>query len=234
MPSWAQQKTSVIHDGIDTQWARPNRNAFFELPNGKRLRQNDRVVSFVNRTFEPYRGIHSMMNAIPLILEYNSDTNVVLVGKDTPNVSYGQRRTDSQGWFSHLKKSLGQNIDWSRVHMTGPIEHSKLLSLYQITGCHVYLTYPFVLSWSMLEAMSCGALIVGSDTEPVREVIINNFNGYLVPFQSSKELADKVNFCLYNKEYLSEVRHAARATIIGRYNLSLCIENQIRLIEGIY
>ena len=104
-----------------------------------------------------------MMSAIPLILDYNSTTNIVLLGKDTPNVSYGPRRTDSQGWFSYLKNSLGPRIVLSRVHLTGLIEHSKLVSLYQITGCHVYLTYPFIVSWSMLEAKSCGALIVGSD-----------------------------------------------------------------------
>ena len=178
LPHWAQ-KTHVIHDGIDTNWA--SRQGI-SLRVGDHTFNSDSELVTVNRTYEPYLGIHIFIDSLQKVLRDCPNTYVLLVGQDTPNVSYGKKREDGQGWLSILRREYSDSIDWSRVLDLGRISHEYLLMIYQITTVHVYLTYPFVLSWSMLEAMSCEAMVVGSDTQPVQEVIIDGQNGALVHF----------------------------------------------------
>ena len=164
LPAWSRDKVSVIHDGIDTKWLKPSSEAKLQINESLVLTKKDELISFVNRTYEPYRGIHTFIECLEEILCSRPKLQVVMVGKDVPNVSYGKHREDGQGWFTALKKEYRERIDWDRVHNLGQISHNKLKALYQITSAHIYLTYPFVLSWSMLEAMSCGALVIEPDS----------------------------------------------------------------------
>ena len=126
---------------------------------------------------------------------------------------------------------MSSEIDWSRIYELGKISHEKLLSIYRISSVHVYLTYPFVLSWSLLEAMSCGCLVVGSKTTPVQEVIEDRKNGFLVDFSDSKGLADQCIRCLKNQEEYKNLRNEARKTILERFELKSCIRSQLALID---
>lgn len=231
LPEWAQAKTTVIHDGIDTDWLTPDSAVNITIPDGPLLDQSHEIITFINRTFEPYRGIHIFMKALLKVQERNSNAQVILVGRDTPKVSYGANRSDNQGWLSALREQLGERLDWDRIHVLDLVKHSTLRKIYQISSAHVYLTYPFVLSWSMLEAMSCGALVVGSDTAPVKEVITTGENGFLVPFEDSEALALRLLDILGRRGQFSEIKENARKHIIKNYKLDICLQKQMKLID---
>ena len=126
---------------------------------------------------------------------------------------------------------IAGTYDPSRVHFTGTIPYEQFIPLLQLSSCHVYLTYPFVMSWSLLEAMACGCAVVGSDTAPVREVIRHNENGLLVDFFSPAELAAAVADLLTNRERAVAFGEAARNTVLRSYDLDLCVQRQLSLMD---
>jgi len=233
LPDWAKSKTSVIHDGINTKWACQDPSAKVRLTNGLILSNKDELITFVNRTFEPYRGIHVLIEALPAVLKARPNAQVLLVGQDTPKVSYGTHRTDGRGWLTALREELGDQLDWSRVHSLGKVPHDALRQIFRISSVHVYLTYPFVLSWSLLEAMSCEALVIGSATAPVQEVIKHGHNGLLVPFNDPDQLATQIIKVLSMPKKFSPLRKAARQTVIKHFELSDCLKQQIALIDAV-
>jgi glycosyltransferase involved in cell wall biosynthesis len=233
LPAWAQVKTSVIHDGINTGWACPQASASLQLADGRSFSAGDELITFVNRTFEPYRGIHVLLEALPAVLRARPNAQVLLVGQDTPQVSYGAHRSDSRGWLTALRQEMGDAIDWSRVHALGKVPHEALRQIFRISSAHVYLTYPFVLSWSLLEAMSCGALVIGSATAPVQEVIEHGHNGLLVPFADAEQLANQLIEVLSHPDHYTALRQAARATVQQRFELQSCLGRQLALLDAV-
>jgi glycosyltransferase involved in cell wall biosynthesis len=105
------------------------------------------------------------------------------------------------------------------VHFLGMLDHRSYLNLLQISSVHVYLTYPFVLSWSLIEAMSCGCLIVGSATPPVLEVMRDGENGLTVDFFDHQRLAARVEAALESPREMQVLRRGARETALARYDL---------------
>ena len=165
-PLSLQERIEVIHDGIDTAKLTPDTDVQVSLgEEGLTLRPGMEVVTFVNRNLEPYRGYHQFMRALPRLQALRSDAIFLLVGGD--GVSYGAPAPDGQSWKQIFLNEVRDRVDLSRVHFLGNVSYQMFVALMRISAAHVYLTYPFVLSWSMLEAMSCGALVVGSRTEPV-------------------------------------------------------------------
>ncbi|WP_217638574.1 glycosyltransferase [Rhodanobacter glycinis] len=168
----------------------------------------DPVVTYVARNLEPHRGFHQFMRALPGVLEQNPSCHVVVMGGD--GVSYGHRPDDAANW---REKLLRENpMDASRVHFLGRVGYGTYRKFLQISKVHVYLTYPFVLSWSLLEAMACGCHVIGSDTAPVREVITDGKNGELVDFFNPHEIADAACRALTRKTNRSELRRQALQT----------------------
>ncbi len=232
LPVWSQSKTTVIHDGINTEWLIPDPNSSLRLSNGLKINAGDPVITFVNRTFEPYRGIHVFLKALSEVQIKHPTVQTLLVGADIPNVSYGASRTDGRGWLTALKDDIYYDLDWTRIHSLGTIPHKMLRKVYQISSAHVYLSYPFVLSWSLLEAMSCGCLIIGSDTAPVKEVIQDGINGLLVPFQKPREQAKAILRALENREDIQLIRNKAR-TSMDNYSLPKCLSKQLSLLDSL-
>ena len=231
LPGWAQERTHIIHDGIDTDWLFPNPNAELQIPNGPLLRAGDPVITFINRTFEPYRGVHVFLEALALLQANHPTAQTLLVGKDSAKVSYGRHRHDGIGWLTALKRQHGSRLDWSRIHHLGTIPHTTLRTVYQISAAHVYLSYPFVLSWSLLEAMSCGCLVIGSATAPVQEVIKDKKNGLLVAFNDPQALTCILLNALNHAQELMPLRMQARRYIQSNYDLRQCLSQQITLIQ---
>lgn len=225
-PAAYQDKIRVIHDGIDTGFIRPDSEARFQVPGGPELGRGDEVLTYVSRNLEPYRGIHSFMRALPAILEARPEAQVVIVGGD--DVSYGGKPASGNSWREVLLGEVGPLPD--RVHFTGRIPYSSYLRLLQVSSVHLYLTYPFVLSWSMLEAMSAGAFVLGSATPPVEEVIEDGVNGWLVPFFDAAAMASRVAEALAVREDVGALRQAARETVVSRYDLLDCLARQRQLI----
>ena len=179
-PDVFQPLIRVVHEGIDTKVARPFPRTRLTLPDGTVLDGSAPVVTFVNRRFEPVRGFHVFMRALPRFLSEVADAHVLMVGADDPE-TYGRRPPEGT-WKQRLLDEVGDRLDPARVHWLGPLPYEQLLHVFAASWAHVYLTYPFVLSWSLLDAMACGCLIIGSDTAPVRDVVRHEENGLLVPF----------------------------------------------------
>ncbi|MEI7612748.1 MAG: glycosyltransferase family 4 protein [Betaproteobacteria bacterium] len=220
----------VIHDGIDTEIVKPDMNARLRLPNSEiELVAGDEVVTYVARNLEPYRGFPSLMRSLPAILAARPKAQVVIVGGD--EVSYGSRLPEGQTYRQQLLAELGDSLDLSRVHFMGKVPYPVYLKILQISRGHVYLTYPFVLSWSMLEAMAAGCLVVGSRTAPVEEVIRDGENGLLVDFFKPEEIAARVIEVLSHMGAFSSLRENARRTIVEKYDLpNIVLPAQLKLL----
>jgi glycosyltransferase involved in cell wall biosynthesis len=231
-PDWVRRKLSVVHEGIDTTAIRRRPDASFTLPDGRVLRPGDEVVTFIARGLEPYRGFHSFMRALPEILAKRPAAQVVLVGGDEPH--YGSKPKDGGSWRQQLLAELEGKLDLSRVHFTGKVPHPALLALLSLSAAHVYLTYPFVLSWSMLEAMACECLVIGSATPPVQEVIEHGQNGLLVDFFVPDQIAAAVIGALADPAAMQPLRRAARETILSGYDLrQICLPQLLDLVEKV-
>ncbi|MBG9389181.1 glycosyltransferase [Caenimonas aquaedulcis] len=231
-PAWAQERIRVIHEGIDTDRFRPDPKATVQLQTaGLTLRPGDETVTFVVRQLEPYRGYHIFMRALPLLQKLRPNARVVLVGGD--GSSYSTKPPEGKTWRDIFLAEVVQQLDMSRVHFVGRVPHTVLTQLMQVSALHVYLTYPFVLSWSLLEAMSIGCLVLASDTGPVREVIEHGRNGLLTDFFDHDALARAMADALGNQEKLRPLREAARETIVSRYDLAQhCLPQMLELMEN--
>ena len=229
-PSELRQKITVIHDGIDTNLVRPNPDAILTLPNSRTINTNDEIISFVSRSLEPYRGFHIFMRALPDVLSERPNAQVVLVGGD--GVSYGRAPKDGRSWKDTMLQELDGRLDLSRLHFVGKLPYPQYLSLIQLSRVHCYLTYPFVLSWSLTEALAAGGYVVASDTAPVREVIRDGENGRLVPFFDIAALSGALIRGLEGDPEAEQLRYAARQTILNGYDLhQICLPQQIDWVE---
>lgn len=231
-----RDRISVIHDGIDTDRIRPDPKARVTLPGGQILSAADEVISFVNRNLEPYRGYHVFMRALPALLRARPEAQVVIVGGD--GVSYGARPPKGQTWkqlFIDEVRAEIADTDWARVHFTGRIPYDDFVSLIQVARVHVYLTYPFVLSWSLLEAMSAEAAVVASDTAPVREVISDGETGRLVDFFDGEAQVRETVALLDAPAERARLGKAARALVVDNYDLkSKCLPAQLAWIDKLF
>jgi len=224
-----RDKIVVAHEGVDIDRLGPDPHAVLRLPDGTLLRAGDPVVTYVSRKLEPYRGFHQFMRALPTILQTHPTCRVLVVGAD--GAGYGRSPVDAPDWRTKL---LAENpMDLRRVHFLGRVPYEFYVKLLQVSAAHVYLTYPFVLSWSMLEAMACACPIIGSRTAPVMEVVQDGINGRLVDFFSAHELAEAVLSALRRPKAFRPLRDAARQTVQTRYGVNRGVASYLRLIgEG--
>ena len=229
-PKAFRDRISVIHDGIDTRKACPAETPRdITLPDGTLLKAGESIVTFVNRSLEPYRGCHSMIRAIPRLQRLAPEAKLVIVG-NTSGVSYGAICPEGE-WKDVFLKEIEGDYDPKRVHFTGMVSYNDFIPLLQLSKAHVYLTYPFVLSWSLLEAMSCACAVVGSNTAPVREVIEHRQNGLLVDFFQPDQLAESIAELLNNRALANDLGQAARNTVKQRFELKACVEQQLALMH---
>ncbi|MGI9151186.1 MAG: glycosyltransferase [Limnohabitans sp.] len=230
-----RSKIKVFHDGIDTKLIAPSPTARFQINATTSVSHSDEVITFANRNLEPYRGYHIFMRALPRLLRERPNAKIVIVGGD--GVSYGRKPVGDKSWKTIFAEEVQPQIDpkdWARVFFVGHLPHKEFISLLQVSTVHVYLTYPFVLSWSLLEAMSAGCAIVGSDTEPVREFIQDQENGVLTPFFDTEKLAENVIHLLENPELRQKLGSAARKKIQYFYDLkSICLPRLVNWVDAL-
>lgn len=228
-PAAFRDKMTLLHDGIDTDLFSPQAGTRMVLP-GLDLSQAPEIVTYATRGMEPYRGFPQFMHAAALLLEQRPNLHIVVGGADT--VSYGSRRPDGRSYKDAVLAELAGR-DLSRLHFCGPLEGEAWRTLLRATTVHVYLTVPFVLSWSLLEAMSAGCAIVASDTAPVREVITDGTEGLLAELRSPEEIARRVGEALDDRALRTRLGAAARRRALAEYQLADLLPRHLRLMQNI-
>lgn len=231
VPAVYHDRISVVFEGIDTAAARPDPLASLDI-GGRSLKFGDEVVTLVNRNLGPARGYHTFMRALPEILRRRPNAVAVIVGGDEDK--YSPLPPRGKTWREVYLDEVRDRLDLGRVFFLGKIPYSQYLRVLQVSACHVYLTYPFTLGWSCIEALSSGALVVGSATAPVQEAITHGQNGLLVDFFDHAALAETVTDCLARPDHFAFLRAAARQSAIERYDLAtVCLPQQLRLVESL-
>lgn len=232
-PEPFRSRITVVHDGIDTEAIAPNPAVSLTLNGDLVLTKQDEVITFVNRNLEPYRGYHIFMRALPELLKRRPGARVLIVGGE--EVSYGARPEGDKKWkdiFAGEVRPQISDADWARVHFLGNVPYQYFIPLLQISTVHVYLTYPFVLSWSLLEAMSVGCAIVASDTQPLHEAIRHDDTGRLVSFFDAAALSSEVCALLDDPAARERLGANARAFAQANYDLkTICLPRQLQWVE---
>jgi glycosyltransferase involved in cell wall biosynthesis len=228
-PGEYDDKLKVLHDGIDTQYFSPQQGEKLILPSiGLDLSDAKEIVTYVSRGMEPYRGFPQFMEAVSLLQKRRKNCHVVVVGED--RVAYGPSLPNGKTFKQLMLDKF--DFDLSRLHFTGRLPYPQYLQVLRASSVHVYLTRPFVLSWSMLEAMSTECLIVASNTPPVTEVIHDGENGMLTDLFSPQDIVGNVEHALDNQDDLRRLRTNARETIMRNYNLSDLLPKHLEWIRG--
>ncbi|MEP5728597.1 MAG: glycosyltransferase family 4 protein [Sulfitobacter sp.] len=232
-PTSFHDRMYVCHDGIRTDTLTANPDATLRLSRlDAPLTRNDEILTYVARNLERARGFHQFMRALPRIMAERPNARVLIVGGN--EVSYGGKSKDPRGLRGQMEAEVGDQLDWNRLHFLGRIPYGNYKKLVQLSRCHVYLTMPFVLSWSLLETMSMEATIVASDVAPVREAITDGKTGLLVDFFDNNALADRVIDVLATPEKFSHLGPAARAHVVKEYDfLTKCLPEHIAQINAL-
>jgi glycosyltransferase involved in cell wall biosynthesis len=224
-PKEYHSKLTVIHDGVDTQYFVPKPGAKLVLPRiNLDLSHVEELVTYVGRGMEPYRGFPQFMETVALIQQRRPNCHVVVVGED--RVAYGKNLPNGQTYKQLMLEKL--SLDLSRLHFTDRLPYNEYLQVLQASSAHIYLTRPFVLSWSMLEVMSAGCLLIASNTPPVLEVVQDGVNGLLVDFFSPQNIANRVEEALNYPQEMKTIRENARETIIKRYDLAKLLSQHLQ------
>jgi len=231
-PKWAQSKIQVLHEGIDTEYFKPNPKAKFRIDNKNiTLTRKDEVITYAARSLEPVRGFHTFMRALPELMAQRPNAHVVIMGKE--QASYGAEPEGFDTWQDMMLDEVGVYLDPGRVHLVGFLNKDQYREVLQVSKAHVYLTYPFILSWSLLEAMACGAPIVASATAPVKEFIRQGKTGSLFEFFDGDALVNAVIKQLDAKPAQSgKVTQAARELVVNEFNQIECVKRLLTLIEA--
>jgi glycosyltransferase involved in cell wall biosynthesis len=234
-PEHVKSRITISHDGVDTTAVTANHNATLALPNGQSLTPRDEVITFINRNLEPYRGYHRFMRALPELLRRRPNAQIVILGGD--DTSYGAKPPQGKTWKQIFIDEVRPDIpdaNWARVHFLGRVPYPTFLSLIQVSRVHIYLTYPFVLSWSLLEAMSAECAIIASDTAPVREAIEDGKTGVLVNFFDTEALVNETCALLDNPDKRTTLGQKARRFAKDTYDLgSICLPRQLKWVDDL-
>ena len=216
-PESFHRKLYTCHDGIRTDRLLANPDASVRLDRiGRSVTRDDEIFTYMARNMEPTRGFHTFMRALPHILDTRPNARALIIGGN--EVSYGKKTGEQGGYRAVMEREVGDRVDWDRVHFLGRIPYSDYLNVMQLSRCHIYLTVPFVLSWSLLECMSMQSTIVASDVPPVREVITHGENALLVDFFQPESLARQVAEVLARPADFAHLGPAARAHVVEHYD----------------
>lgn len=227
-PARLRPLLTILHDGVDTTFFRPDPAARLLLPSLD-LSHAAEIVTYATRGMEPYRGFPQFLRAVALLQRRRPGLHVVIAGDD--RVHYGERLPEGDSWKRRMLTELPE-LDLSRLHFVGTLPTDQYRRLLQASSAHVYLTVPFVLSWSLLDALACGCRVIASDTEPVRELIADCENGLLADFFSPASIAERVEELLADRDLAARLGMAARQTVKQRFALADLVPEQIRLLQG--
>jgi len=231
-PAWARETLHLLEEGVDLDTCRPDPGARRRVLNsvGFKVSPGQKLITFVARNLEPYRGFHTFMRALPIVLKARPDVVVSMVGGD--EISYGAPPPEGS-WREVLMTELRGELDFSRIHFPGKIPYAQHLALLKRSDAHVYLSYPFVASWSLREALACGCLVIGGDTETVTEFVHAGQNGYVTPGLDHKTLAATILTALEDSKTGAKLRQNARIYAEKHLDLNDYLARYRDLIEQV-
>ena len=230
-PADLQPKIRIIHEGIGTHEITPDPAASFILPDGRALGRATPLITYVSRKLEPLRGYHIFMRALPQVLAALPTAEVLIVGAE--GQSYTRQAAPPDGWRARYFDEVKDRLDPSRIHFTGKLPHDQMVKAVQASSAHVYYSYPFVVSWSLMEAMSAGALVLASDTAPIRDVLTDGENALLGDFFDVEGLAARIVEVCRDPTRYAHLREAARQTVVQRYDReTLCLPAWLSVIDA--
>jgi glycosyltransferase involved in cell wall biosynthesis len=232
-PDRFRETCYVGHDGIRTDLLRPDPDVSLGLGRLNRaLTRQDEVFTYMARNLERTRGFHVFMRALPKILRERPDARVLVIGGN--EASYGKASSHPGGLRGEMEAEVGHLIDWDRVHFLGRVPYDKYCQIIQLSRCHIYLTMPFVMSWSLLESMAMGATVVASDVAPVREAITHGETGLLADFFDPGAVADQVIRVLADPDAFAHLGRAARESVVARYDFHrVCLPEHLARINSL-
>jgi glycosyltransferase involved in cell wall biosynthesis len=231
IPRVFHSKLSQLHDGVDTDFFAPSDSVSFDIPElNLHLTREAEILTYATRGMEPYRGFPQFMQAVEILQRRRPNLRVIIAGAD--RVAYGKKLPEGESYKGKALEEL-KDLDHSRLHFVGHLPFDVYRNLLQLSSVHVYLTIPFVLSWSLLEAMSAGCLVVGSDTLPVRELIEDGHNGLMTDMSNIDALADRIEEALDRRDSLAQIRANARQTILDRYALKDLLPRHLQLMRDL-
>ena len=209
LPAVFQPLVRLIHEGVDLDVVRPGQAEPFTLDDGRVIAPGAPVITHVNNNMEPLRGLHILARALPKLLAAAPDAQVLLIGHES-NHGYSGSAPQDRTWKDVCFE--GVEIDPARVHFLGKVPRARMLAAMRLSTAHVYYSYPFVLSWSLAEAMASGCYVIGSDTPPLRDAIEDGVNGRLLPFFDVDALSEALIEACRAPGVQAPLRQAARAT----------------------
>ena len=230
-PAWARRQIEVVPDGVDLEACRPDLHAR-TTPFGLddiRIGTDQLLVTYVARDLEPYRGFHTFVRALPRVLA-RPNVQVICVGGD--GVSYGLPPPVGT-WRSRLMREVAGRVDLSRLHFPGRIPYGDYLRLLRRSDVHAYLSYPFIASWSLREALACGCAVVAGDTAPVREFVADGRTGILAPCLDPDGVADRILALLDDAGGRARLGAAARGFAEATMPISLHVAGWDRLLREV-
>lgn len=229
-PAHIRDAIRIVPDGIDTDLFRPDPDATFTTQAGRTFRPGDRVVTYVARGADPFRGFKQFIEALAIVQAHDPAAEAIIVGDRT--VYYDGQGNGTEEHFHAVM--AGARIDPARTHFTGALPYETYRKVLQVSAAHAYLTVPFVLSWSMLEALSAGCAIVGSDTAPVREFVTHGENGLLADFFDPRAFAAHLSTALAGGPAIDRLRQNARQTILDRWSAGEAIARHMALVAKLF
>lgn len=225
-----QSRISTIHDGINIEKFKPRDDLSLVLPSGKILKKGMEVITFVSRHLEPCRGLNTFMRAVEIVLRKRPNCEVLIYGRS--EAAYGPENRSGK---THLDLILDEvDLDRNRLHLFGFAEQPEVIAAMSISSAHVFFTYPFLISWSVLEALAMECILIASATAPLQEFIQHGQNGILVDFFDHTALADQLCEVLENQERYQQLRKAARETVLVRFNASRNVAKQISILSRLH
>jgi len=228
LPAVLRQRMRVIHEGVDVDTIRPGPPQPFELPDGRIIPPGTPVITHVNNNLEPMRGLHIFARALPRLMAEVPDAQVLVFGRESPR-PYGGQPPDGKTWRDIVFEGL--EVDPARLHFLGKAPHDQMLAALRLSTAHVYYTYPFVLSWSLVEAMASGCYVIASDTPPLHDAIQDGVNGRLLPFFDVAALSEAMIAACRDPQAAAPLRAAARATAVAKFSARDGREAWIRLLR---
>ena len=230
LPRGLRDRVRVIHEGVDVDHIRPGPAEPFALPDGRVLAPGGPVITHVNNQLEPMRGLHIFARALPRLLDEIPNVQVLIFGEEKTR-GYGGEAPDGMTWKQAIFQPLEARLDPARVHFLGRTTHERMLAALRLSTAHVYYTYPFVLSWSLVEAMASGCYVVGSDTAPLHDAIEDGVSGRLLPFFDVDALSETLIAACRSPGASAPLRAAARETAVAKFNRAKGRADWLALLE---